>query len=176
MQVRVHEINSFEGSLWTKWEPSELLILFSLSCIVGSQVDLINILFCSADQTFHTSHHKIGFGFIWRLPEAPKVRQKIGKKSEWPCLDPSEEPGFCLRRDLTTFSKYVSAEFSKTIFRFTRSDQGATWEPSECWDFATHQHHHVVSGDNGPYVLSERNAKPFGDIKNVCTSNESKDE
>ena len=79
MRVRDNEINSFDGSLWTKWEPSELLIWYSLSCIVGSQVYLINILFCFTDQTFHTANHKIWFGFIWRLPEAPKVGQKNSK-------------------------------------------------------------------------------------------------
>ena len=63
-------------------------------------------------------------------------------------------------------SKYVLAEFSKTIFRFTRSDQGATWEPSECCDFATQLHDHAVSGDNGPYgpcalpITSDPTKKP----------------
>ena len=76
----------------------------------------------------------------------------LGKNSEWPCLDPSEELGFCSGRDLTTFWKFVFAKFPKTLYRITRYDQGAKWEPSQCCILFVQQQNCAVSGESGPYM------------------------
>ena len=80
MQLREYQINNSEGSHLVQREPSKLLISLSLTRILGVEAYQIKILFGWTDHNFYTINQKNRVGFIWRLPEAPKVGQNLAKK------------------------------------------------------------------------------------------------